>query len=88
MTYSKNVRAGEHPSELHLFWVDQHGDGVDAGLLPASVDFLGTDENWVRTCAAEFHCVGVEQDPAHGEVVAEVPFGGKRRTVGPQVDLR
>jgi hypothetical protein len=39
-------------------------------------------------CPAEFHCEGVEQDPAGGEVVAEVPFGGERGHIRAQVDLR
>jgi hypothetical protein len=74
--------------ELDLFWVDQGGDGVDAGLLPALFDFVGTDKDGVSACATEFHCEGVEQDPAGGKVVAEVSFGGERRSVGAQVDLR
>ena len=79
---------GEHPGELHLFWVDQRGDGLDTGLLPASLNFLDADENWVSACATEFHCEGVEQDPAGGEVVAEVSFGGQRGNKAMHVNLR
>jgi len=58
---------GEHPGELHLLWVDQGGDGVDAGSLSPSFDFVATDEDRVSACATKLHCEGVEQDPAGGE---------------------
>jgi hypothetical protein len=49
---------------------------------------LDADEDRVNACPAEFHCERVEQDPAAGEVVSEVSFGGEGGNIGAQVDLR
>lgn len=57
-------------------------------MLLASFNFLDADEDRVSASPAEFHCEGIEQHPASGEVVAEVSFGGERGNIGVQVNLR